>query len=599
MTVDSTTSLLEHALRLGLLTRDQLDQLYRDPETPLQQLDALQEFLIHRQLLTRHQAETIRSGQGGELIFSGYRILEPSPHPARTRLPGRSDLAIHPQLHTIVQIDRLEPHRVPPTDTLADILKRAQQASRYAEAALVNVIDAGSHQQQAFLVTESPDGQDVYSRVRSHGAISVPQACKWLHPIAVALGRLHQAGIVHGEIRPGNLLITPAGIVKLVGTGQVVREGPLRHRSDLSPHKPHEQASFQPEERWDSGNPTAAADVYSLAASFMFLIIGDLPGSAAPSAAVVKALGSMAGFLKTALSRNPAERPAASAFAEILKAYQDDSESEEAPLGVAQFPADVPLASLTGTSHLRAEAEDAVPFALDASANSQNSAGILIADPVSGILSKPPEIDGPIDAFVPSFGPPDVVPPPNAFIPPVQSPQPFVPEAPAFVPHLPTTASHFTPPPLPPAGVFTPGMPQPLPPMGHPGQAMPHAGHYPAPAYPQPGYPQAHYVAAPAAGLMGEPATADDPYSNVDQEGNDSPPPRRRQTGGSNWKLLALGGLTLHLTAMLLLAAFFLGWFNSSKPAPTSPQERKKSRLPPPPGNSRVEPPQAPMIRSA
>jgi eukaryotic-like serine/threonine-protein kinase len=72
--------------------------------------------------------------------------------------------------------------------------------------------------QTPYLVMEFVDGQPL-DRVLEKGTIPFPRACAWIGDIAVALGVAHRKGVIHGDVKPANILINADGRVKLSDFG--------------------------------------------------------------------------------------------------------------------------------------------------------------------------------------------------------------------------------------------------------------------------------------------------------------------------------------------------------------------------------------------
>ena len=94
-------------------------------------------------------------------------------------------------------------------------LREAQIVSQLSHPAIVSLYDVGIEDENvAYLVMEYVSGKTL-QQVLSESTIPFPRACAWAADLAGALGRAHRAGIIHGDVKPGNILVTEDGNVKL------------------------------------------------------------------------------------------------------------------------------------------------------------------------------------------------------------------------------------------------------------------------------------------------------------------------------------------------------------------------------------------------
>src|SRR5258706_10114201 len=98
-------------------------------------------------------------------------------------------------------------------------LREAQIVGQLSHAAIVNLFDVGVEETGiAYLVMEYVNGRTL-QQVLSESPIPWPRACSWAADLATALGRAHHAGIIHGDVKPANIMITEEGEVKLSDFG--------------------------------------------------------------------------------------------------------------------------------------------------------------------------------------------------------------------------------------------------------------------------------------------------------------------------------------------------------------------------------------------
>jgi serine/threonine protein kinase len=98
-------------------------------------------------------------------------------------------------------------------------LREAQIVGQLSHPAIVNLFDVGVEDTGiAYLVMEYINGRTL-QQVLSESPIPWPRACGWAADLANALGRAHHAGIIHGDVKPANIMITEEGEVKLSDFG--------------------------------------------------------------------------------------------------------------------------------------------------------------------------------------------------------------------------------------------------------------------------------------------------------------------------------------------------------------------------------------------
>src|ERR1700732_679966 len=94
-------------------------------------------------------------------------------------------------------------------------LREAQIVSQLSHPSIINLYDVGIEEGNvAYLVIEYVTGKTL-QQVLLESPIPFPRACAWAADLAGALTRAHRAGIIHRDVKPGNILVTEDGSVKL------------------------------------------------------------------------------------------------------------------------------------------------------------------------------------------------------------------------------------------------------------------------------------------------------------------------------------------------------------------------------------------------
>ena len=156
-------------------------------------------------------------------------------------------------------------------------LMEARAAARIQHPNVVSIYRVGELGDRPYVVSELVRGTPLSEAVR-------PMAWTAVLGIAIDLGRglaaAHRRGVVHCDIKPGNVMMTEEGVAKLVdfGLAQVLREG----AEDVGP-MPGTPDYIAPEV-WSGKPPTRRSDVYSVGAVMFELINGTPPFAGVPVA---------------------------------------------------------------------------------------------------------------------------------------------------------------------------------------------------------------------------------------------------------------------------------------------------------------------------
>ena len=199
----------------------------------------------------------------------------------------------------------------------------ARHAALVNHEGIANVYDYGEEDGSAFLVMELVPGEALSSILEREHVLSTDRTLDIVAQTAAALHAAHAAGLVHRDIKPGNLLITPDGRVKITdfGIARIADQVPLTATGQvmgtvqyLSP----EQASGHP------ASPTT--DIYSLGIVAYECLAGRRPFTGESQVAIAMAQINEAppelpatvaepvrNLVFACIAKNPADRPASAA----------------------------------------------------------------------------------------------------------------------------------------------------------------------------------------------------------------------------------------------------------------------------------------------
>jgi serine/threonine-protein kinase len=269
--------------------------------------------------------------ESGTILGGRYRLVELLGQGGMARIFRAHDS----QLDRDVAVKLLRPEYGRDPDFGSRFRQEAQSAASLNHPNIVSVFDYGQDTPGPFIVMELVDGEDLASIVKRTGALPPRQAARIAAETARALQAAHARGIVHRDVKPGNVMIDRDGRVKVTdfGIARAIAEAQMTLPGTTlgSVHY------FSPEQaRGDQA--TASSDVYSLGIVLYELLTGHRPWEADSAAAV--AMARLAGPVpdpsavrsglppdlvaidRKALATEPADRwSSASSFAAALEAF--------------------------------------------------------------------------------------------------------------------------------------------------------------------------------------------------------------------------------------------------------------------------------------
>ncbi len=280
----------------------------------------------------------------GRLIGGRYRLIAPLGEGGMATLWR----AVDEQLDREVAVKILRSQYSSDTGFSARFKQEARAAGSLSHPNIVSVFDYGTDAEDGsqYIVMQLVEGEDLSQLLAERGALAADDAVRVAIDVASALEAAHRRGIVHRDVKPGNILITDDGEVKVTdfGIARAVSEASMTVTGTTlgSVHY------FSPEQaRGDE--VTGASDVYSLGIVLYEMLTGRRPFEADSAAGVaLKRLTEdpppptahrpglppgLVAIVMRALAREPANRfPDAGAFAEALRAWR--RAPEQAPAAV-------------------------------------------------------------------------------------------------------------------------------------------------------------------------------------------------------------------------------------------------------------------------
>lgn len=230
---------------------------------------------------------------------------------------------------TPVAIKVLRPEAAAQPQLVARFLAEAEILAELRHPCLVRPYELVTHGGRPALVMELVDGADLRRRLRRDGPVPPAVAANIVAQVADALAYLHARGIVHGDVKPGNLLVpADGGPVRLVDFGVARRVG---GRTDGAVHA---TPDYVAPEVVAGADPGPATDVYALGVVLYELLCGRSPYRGGPPSQVLARHGRCAPvpppglapvvwpLIEQSQAPAPADRPTARTLAARLRGVE-------------------------------------------------------------------------------------------------------------------------------------------------------------------------------------------------------------------------------------------------------------------------------------
>ena len=152
------------------------------------------------------------------------------------------------------------------------LVREARIAAQLSHPNIVQIYDAGEDDQRPYIVMEYVDGESFAELLRRRGRLPPSEVVDLALQICAGLAHAHVVGLVHRDIKPHNLLLTPSGKVKITDFGIARAEGATQLTQTGTVLG---SAGYFAPEQAAGADVTAAADLYSLGAVLYELLSGE------------------------------------------------------------------------------------------------------------------------------------------------------------------------------------------------------------------------------------------------------------------------------------------------------------------------------------
>lgn len=280
ITLESFLAVLQ---RSGLIAKDSVDaslRSFKESGGSTKEARPFAEYLLAQKDLTRWQAEKLLQGKHKGFFLGRYKLLD---------LLGKGGMSsVYLAEHTLMRrrcAIKVLPAKWVKTDTsyLGRFHREAQAVAALDHPNIVRAYDVDhevdNDMQIHFLVMEYVEGKNLVDLIVERGPLPVREAVEYIRQASLGVGHAHRAGLVHRDIKPGNLLVDSSGTVKILDLGLAK----FFSGDEASLTVQHDERVLgtadylAPEQAVDSHSVDSRADIYSLGCTLYFLLTGRPP----------------------------------------------------------------------------------------------------------------------------------------------------------------------------------------------------------------------------------------------------------------------------------------------------------------------------------
>ncbi len=230
----------------------------------------LADILIEQDQLTPYQADQLMAGRT-KLNLGPYLVTDWIAQGGM----GQVYKAVHQFMGRVCAVKVLPLARA--TQIARDsFIREIRMQAKLDCPYLVRAFDAGQDGSVHYLVTEYVPGMDLRRLIKSRGPLPIQEAAHIIMQAAMGLHYAHQKGLIHRDVKPGNILVTPEGEAKVSDVGLAgfnsdllddPRAGKIVGTTDF----------ISPEQIRTPLEITPAADIYSLGCTLYYAVCGKVP----------------------------------------------------------------------------------------------------------------------------------------------------------------------------------------------------------------------------------------------------------------------------------------------------------------------------------
>src|SRR4029077_12443582 len=177
---------------------------------------AFAKYLTTRGWLTVYQVNQLFQGNAKELVLGPYRILDVLGEGGVSSVYKAWDT----RRKCVTALKTIKAEHLNNAEAVGRLKREMRVIAQLSHPYIVKAFDVDTVNQRHYFAMEYVEGIDLGKRLKLSGPLPPLEACRYVYQAAQGLQHAHELGLVHRDIKPGNLLVTVGGShIKILDMG--------------------------------------------------------------------------------------------------------------------------------------------------------------------------------------------------------------------------------------------------------------------------------------------------------------------------------------------------------------------------------------------
>jgi len=266
----------------GIVARNAVDDCLADMQRAesIGAIVSLDAVLVRKGLISRQKADELLENMSRANMpkrLGGFELIEPVGRGGTHTVYKARQLS----MDRLVALKILSPRLATNKPYIERLFKEARAVAKLSHVNIIQGIDVGEDSGYFYFAAEFVEGETLGTRLAREGKLVEPEALAITEQVCLALSHFHTAAnMVHGDIKPGNIIITKNGVAKVADLGLARSIGEVEGVAAGTPQ-------YVSPEQARGGAIDIRSDIYSLGATLFHMVTGAPPFSGSSASEIL------------------------------------------------------------------------------------------------------------------------------------------------------------------------------------------------------------------------------------------------------------------------------------------------------------------------